>query len=149
MLLGIVAVVVLLAFFIAGPPRRNRRGSMRGTIFGADDARDAAAMRQDAAAAAARGDYAEALAELYRALARGLDERSLVSILPGTTAHAFATAAGRVFPAARDGLELAARDFDAVRYLGAPGTREQWESLVALEGELRTVRTPSLPGAGR
>ena len=71
-----------------------------------------------------------------------------MSLFPGTTAHGFAREAGKAFPAARDLLESSASDFDAVRYLDESGTREQWEALRALEGELRATRVAAPETAG-
>ena len=146
-LLGIVAVaiVVLLlvvAFLIFGLPRISRRSSAGGALFTEHDTRDAATMRRDAERAAASGDYTAAIAELFRALARGLDERTLVSTFPGSTASDLAARAGGVFPDAASRLHDAAASFDGVRYLGATGTVAEWNRLVALEHELRTARAP-------
>jgi len=141
-LLGIAALVVILVIVFAkyGAPRLNRRSGARGELFGEGDDRDAEALRRDAARAAAAGDYATAIAELFRALARRLDERAVVSSFPGTTARGFARGAGDAFPSAADRLDVCARDFEAVRYLGATGTVEQWERIRTLEAELRDAR---------
>jgi hypothetical protein len=140
-LLGVVAVLVV-AFLIFGLPRVNRRSAATGELFGEDDVRDAAVLRRDADRAAAAGDYTTAIEELFRAVARGLDERTLVSFFPGSTARDVAVRAGAVFPDAADRLLDAARGFDGVRYLGATGTAEGWQRLVELERELRTARPP-------
>jgi hypothetical protein len=144
-LLGLAAVVIVvvllvIAFLVFGLPRISRRSVAAGELFGADDTRDAATMRRDAERAAASGDYTAAIAELFRALARGLDERTLVSVFPGSTAGDVATRASVVFPDAASRLHEAARAFDDVRYLGATGTVAQWDQLVALERQLRTAR---------
>jgi hypothetical protein len=141
-LVAVVAVVVVLvvAFLVFGVPSINRRSTVTGQVFGEDDIRDAAALRRDAERAAASGDYSTAIAELFRALARGLDERTLVSFFPGSTARGVATRAGQVFPDAADRLLDAAAAFDGVRYLGAIGSAPQWDRLVALERELRSAR---------
>ncbi|HEU0207138.1 MAG TPA: DUF4129 domain-containing protein [Pseudolysinimonas sp.] len=144
-LLGLVAVVIVVvllvvAFLVFGLPRISRRSSAGGALFAEHDTRDAAAMRRDAERAAAAGDYAVAITELFRALARGLDERTLVSTFPGTTASELATRAAEVFPDAASHLSLAAASFNGVRYLGAPGTAAEWEQLVALEREVRTAK---------
>ena len=99
------AAALVVAFLIFGVPRLNRRSRVAGVLFGEDDDRGSADMRRDAAAAASRGDYATAIAELFRALARGLAERTIVTVTPGTTARGFAGRADR-FVAARadDGL---------------------------------------------
>jgi hypothetical protein len=135
-----VAIIALLAFLVYGLPRLNRRSRISGALFGEDDERDAAGMRRAAQTAADAGDYGTAIAELFRALARGLAERTVVTTHPGTTASAFARRAGEVFPSDAAALHDRARDFDAVRYLGHPGSREQWEQLRALESRMRTAR---------
>ena len=138
-LLGVIAVLVV-AFLVFGLPRLNRRAAAVGELFGDGDIRDAAAMRRDAERAAAAGDYTTAIEELFRCLARGLDERTLVSFFPGSTARDVAVRAGLVFPDVASRLLDAAHAFDAVRYLGASGTAAEWDRLVALERELRTAR---------
>jgi hypothetical protein len=140
-----VAILVVLAFLIYGVPRLNRRSRVTGALFGEDEQRDAAAMRRDAERAAAAGDFTAAITELFRSLARGLAERTLVTTHPGTTAGEFARRAGTVFPDARDALTTAALDFDRVRYLDQVGTREQWDAMVALEARLRTARPGAAP----
>ena len=138
-LLGVIAVLVV-AFLIFGLPRLNRRAAATGELFGEDDVRDAASLRRDAERAAATGDYTTAIEELFRALARALDERTLVTFFPGSTARDVAVRAGAVFPDAADRLLESARGFDGVRYLNATGTVEQWQRLGELERELRTAR---------
>ena len=139
-ILVLVAAGLIVAFLIFGVPRLNRRSRVAGVLFGENDTRSAADMRRDAAAAASRGDFATATAELFRALARGLAERTLVTVTPGTTARGFAGRAGAAFPQFVERLVLAAEAFDGVRYLGQPGSAEGYESLVALESDLRAVR---------
>lgn len=135
-----VAVILVLAFLIYGLPRLNRRSSVTGALFGDDDVRDALSLRRAAERAAAAGDYSTAIAELFRSIARGLGERTLVSTFPGTTAREFARRASVAFSAEADPLATAALHFDAVRYLEQTGTVEQWDAMVALERRLRTVR---------
>jgi hypothetical protein len=118
-----------------------------GSLFGDDDDRDAATMRAAASAAAARGDHTLAIAELYRAIARDLAERTVLTVSPGTTAHGFAARAGRAFPACAADLESASTAFDGVRYLDAVGTREQYEQVVALDATIRATR-PTLEPVG-
>lgn len=137
---AMVIVLLVVAFLVFGLPRLNRRSAVTGELFGEDDARDAASLRRDAERAAESGDYTTAITELFRALARRLDERTLVSFFPGSTARDVAVRAGQVFPDAAGPLLDAARAFDAVRYLDAVGTAAQWERLVALERELRSAR---------
>ncbi|HUG49667.1 MAG TPA: DUF4129 domain-containing protein, partial [Terrimesophilobacter sp.] len=108
--------------------------------FGVDDDRDAAAMRSAAESAAHRGDWSLAISEMFRALARGLAERTIVSANPGMTAHTFAATAGQAFPPLADRLRVAAAAFDEVRYLNRPGTEAGYAQVADLERELGASR---------
>jgi hypothetical protein len=139
-----IVIALVVAFLIFGLPRFNRRSRVTGALFGDDDARTAERMRRDAEAAAARGDWSLAIAELFRAIARGLAERTVVTTSPGTTARDFAGRAGAAFPDHTGSLTDAAAAFDDVRYLGRPGTAEQYAQIAALETALRSAK-PRLP----
>lgn len=135
-----VGVLLLVAFLVFGLPRINRRSRVTGALFGEDDARTAARIRVAAEAAAASGDFAVAIAEMFRSIARGLAERSVLSTSPGTTAREFAVQAGRSFPAQSPELVQAATAFDEVRYLGRDGSREQYDEVAQLERRLRSAK---------
>lgn len=147
--LGIAIIVVIVvaglvvAFLVFGLPRINRRSTVSAELFGQTDDRDAAGLRAAAGAAASRGDYVLAIEEMFRAIARGLAERTLVPVTPGTTARAFAASAGRVFDAHAAGLADAAAAFDDVRYLGGAGRREAYDAMVDLDRDLRAAK-PSI-----
>jgi hypothetical protein len=143
--LGLVVAGIVIALLIFGLPRLNRRSRVTGALFGDDDDRDAATMRRNAAAAAARGDHTLAVAEQFRAIARELAERLVVTTFPGTTARGFAQQAGTVFAAEQTRLVEAAVVFDAVRYLGASGTAAQYDELVSLDTELRSLKPVGAP----
>ncbi|WP_349899444.1 DUF4129 domain-containing protein [Parafrigoribacterium soli] len=143
----VVAAAVVAAFLIFGAPRRNRRSAVTGALFGDDDDRSARAIRASADAAAAARDWTLAIEELFRSIARGLAERTVVTASPGTTARDFATRAGVTFPALAARLAGAASAFDEVRYLGRTGTEETYRELAGLETELRSAR-PELETAG-
>lgn len=139
-LMVVIAAVIVGAFSIFGMPRLNRRSALVGSLFGVDEDRDSEALRRSAEAAAGQGEWTLAIEELFRALARVLMERVLVSTDPGTTARGFARRAGAVFPDHADRLTACAIVFDDVRYLGKLGTQSNYASLVELEKELRTAR---------
>lgn len=141
--IGVVVAVLVVALLLFGLPRRNRRSSV-GSLFGADDRRSADEMRRAAEAAKGRGDFSLAVLERFRALARGLDERTLVAVFPGTTASAFAASAARTFPAEHGELQVAAELFDAVRYADDTATREDALSVSALDDRLAAARPQSL-----
>ncbi|MBB5632627.1 hypothetical protein BKA04_000850 [Cryobacterium mesophilum] len=147
-LIVVVAAAIITAFIIFGRPRRNRRSAIIGSLFGQDENRDAAALRRAASAAAAERNWTLAIEELFRALARMLAERVLVTTDPGTTAHGFAARASAVFPDSATQLDEGADAFDAVRYLGRDGTEPAYEALVALERTLRTAHPAHAEGGG-
>lgn len=120
-LLALLVVAVLAAILIYGLPRWRQRSRLSDELFGERDVRTARQLRRDAERAANAGDWPTAIAERYRAIARALDERTIVTTLPGTTAHGFAAAAGRQFGGHANSLQRAADRFDEVRYLGRPG----------------------------
>lgn len=138
-ILAVVAALVI-AFFVFGLPRLSRKSAVTGDLFGQNDDRDSAAIRAAAETAAAAGDYALAIAEMFRSTARGLAERTVVTTSPGTTAHDFALRAARSFPDHADALGTAAASFDGVRYLGRPGSRSEYDALAELERGLRAAR---------
>ncbi len=140
---GVIVVAIVAAYLAFGPPRLNRRSSV-GVLFGEDDERGATAMRRAAEDAARAGDFTLAIEERFRAIARGLAERTIVTVTPGTTALGFAGRASVPFPSFADRLSTAATSFDGVRYLGVVGTETAYRELTDLDGDLAAVR-PRLP----
>lgn len=140
----VVAIaVIVLAFLVFGVPRMRSRSAVRSAddeLFEADDRRDAATMRRDAETAAREGRWNDAIAERFRAIARALHERTLVSTLPGSTAHDVARRAAVPLPDHAEALQRAAHDFDAVRYLGDRGDRDRYARLAELDVDVQRSR---------
>ena len=138
----LIAGLVIAAFLIFGMPRLNRRGAdARRSVFGDGDLRSAAELRASASAAARAHDWVLAIEELFRTIAQSLDERTIVTVSPGTTAAEFAARAADAVPDERQRLREAARSFDEVRYLGRSGSEAQYQQLVALDAALQQART--------
>jgi hypothetical protein len=141
LVLVVVAVVLVgVALLVFGLPRLRRRADTPVPLFDDGDVRDAVTLRRAAEAAARAGDWPLAIEERFRALVRGLLERGLVRVHPGTTAHGMADAAAGAFPAAADRLESAAADFDGVRYLARAGSEAAYRRVAELDGELAASR---------
>ncbi|WP_400993940.1 DUF4129 domain-containing protein [Agromyces sp. GXQ0307] len=150
--LALIAVLVVvglvgLGLLVFGLPRLRRRSSGSVPLFDDGDLRDTATLRRAADRAAASGDWALAIEERFRALVRGLVERELVRVHPGTTAHGMARAASEPFPAHVAALERAAGAFDGVRYLGRAGDARTHAEVAALVAELETARPAAATGA--
>jgi len=141
LVIALVIGALVVAFLLFGLPRLGRRSRVTGSLFGEDDARTAARIRQDAERAAASGDFSTAVMEMFRAIARGLAERTIITTTPGTTARDFAARTGSTFPTLADRLVESAASFDGVRYLDRTGTAEQYAAIAALEKDLRAARS--------
>jgi len=128
-----VAAAVIVGLLVFGLPRLRRRRRAVTPLFDDHDRRDVATLRAAAAAAARAEDWPLAIEERFRAIVRGIVDRDLVQVHPGTTARGVADAAGVPFPGQATALHSAAADFDAVRYLGRPGSRERYDELTRLE----------------
>jgi hypothetical protein len=137
---ALIVVGIVVAILIFGLPRLNRRSAVTGALFGEEDERSAARIARDAEAAARRGDWSLAIAETFRSIARDLAERTIVTTSPGTTAHEFASRAGRALPSLAEPLAVSAATFDGVRYLGHVGSAEQYRAIAELAAEARGAR---------
>ena len=135
--LAVLLVVVVLTWWVAGPLRRRRRADRASAEVFGDDERTAAELRAAAAAAAGRRDWDTAVVERFRALLRALDERALLDLVPGRTAHEGALDAAARFPDRVVELVAASVLFDDVRYghraAGEPDARAVVELDEALE----------------
>jgi hypothetical protein len=139
--LVVVALALIgVALLVFGLPRLRRRADTPVPLFDDGDVRDAVTLRSAAEAAARTADWPLAIEERFRALVRGLLERGLVRVHPGTTAHGMADAAARAFPAAAGRLESAAADFDGVRYLARAGSEAAYRRVAELDAELAASR---------
>lgn len=141
-LLALLAVAVVAALLIYGVPRWRQRSRLTDELFGEADRRTARQLRRDAERAAGAGDWTTAIAERFRAIARALDERTIVTVLPGTTGHGFARSAGRQFVDHAAQLLRAADLFDEVRYLGRSGSAEGYALVRELDEAIDRAPSP-------
>ncbi|MET0433597.1 MAG: DUF4129 domain-containing protein, partial [Cellulomonas sp.] len=139
-----LAVLVTVAFLVTGPVRRSRRVAGARGVLDADDRRTAAELRSAADAAAARGDWAGAVADRFRAVVRSLEERAVLEEQPGRTAHEAVEAAGLRLPAHAVDLRAAGRLFDDVVYGERTPRAEDDAALRELDARVAATR-PTLP----
>jgi hypothetical protein len=135
LVLVIIAAAVALAWR-AGRIDRRHRGRPT-TIF--DEAiRSASEHRSRAEAAAAHGEWNEAIIERFRALVRDLEERGTLDPRPGRTADEVTRDAATHFPSHSDELMLAARTFDDVAYGDKQGSLEGFRQVANADDRLRS-----------
>jgi len=142
----VIAAAIAGAILVYGLPRWRARSRLSVELLGASDRRTTRELRRDAERAAGANDFSLAIAERFRAIARALDERTIVSSVPGMTAQGFARAAAQQFPAHAAPFEVAAEHFDAVRYLGRAGTREQYDAVRELDEAIDRAPSPLVGG---
>jgi len=140
-------VLVLVALRVAGQVvRRRRRGTgAADDVFAGDARRSADAHRARADALAAEQDWPGAVAERFRAVVRGAQERVLLDERPGRTATEAAAELGDVLPAVAGDLGAGARVFDDVVYGSAPGSAEDDARLRRLDERVRAERPAPQP----
>ena len=144
---GIVVVTVLVLLVVVyGAPRRRLRQTSSAEVFVDDDPRTVAELRRLAARARDAGDWDAAVENAFRALTKALAERTVVSILPGTTARDVAVRIGGSFAALGDRARRSADAFDRVRYLGRHADRADAEAVAALDTDLARRPPDRLPG---
>jgi hypothetical protein len=132
---GLAVLVLLLVLAVVTV--RLRLGRVGRVARGTDPVFDARPRSADehrgaANAHAARGEWAEAVRERFRAMVRELEERTLLEPRPGRTADEVAAEGGRALPIHAAGLRAAARVFDDVWYGGRTATS-------AMDAQLRAV----------
>lgn len=136
----VVLVVVMLAWFVAGPVRRERGVTKAAAVVEKDDARTAERMRADAEAAARAGDWSVAVVERYRAVVRSCEERVVIDPRPGRTAQEAARDIGTRLPALAARLHLAAGLFDQVEYGSLNATAADDTALRELDDAVAEAR---------
>lgn len=144
----VAAVVLVIAWLIAGPVRLGRDRTGKTEVLDAGDARTAAQMRAAADAAAASGDWRTAAVERFRAVVRSLEERVVIEPRPGRTAQEAAGDAGERLPGQAAGLRSGADLFDGVEYGDRVATAADDAALRELDAQVGAARPTAVPATG-
>lgn len=139
-LLTLLVIAVVVAFRVARRTMRTNRGS-KYALFGEHEL-SAAEHRATAEQYAAAGNWSAAIRHRLRAVARQLEESSVLDPVPGRTATELASDAGRAIPALAPELRRAADAFNDVTYGERPGTEAAYRMVADLDDHLRS-RTPA------
>lgn len=139
-LLILATVLVGLTGLLLWSLRRISRSAGARTTGGLDASGQTAAEHRATAEQLARdARWPQAIRERMRAVARTLEEREILSALPGRTADELASAAGRAMPTLDARLNDAARLFDRVTYGEDPGSAEDYASVAELDAALNVA----------
>jgi len=144
---ALAALVVFVAAVVltrVGPLARSYRNGDH--LMPGAPALSAADLRLRAGRLAAAGDYAGAILEGVRAIARELEERAVLAPGAGRTADEIAEEAARLLPGEAGALRGAARLFDDIRYGERPGTAAGYALVQELDARIGAASLTS--GAG-
>jgi Domain of unknown function (DUF4129) len=137
-LAALTALAVALVLARLGPLARAHRDA--GPVAAGGQPLSAADHRQRAAQLASAGDYAAAILEAVRGIARQLEERGVLSPRLGRTADEIAAEAGLALPAEAAALHDAAQLFDDICYGERPGTAGGYALVQSLDSRLQSAR---------
>ncbi|MFG2002368.1 DUF4129 domain-containing protein [Spirillospora sp. NPDC048911] len=132
----LAAAIAIIVWVVRGIrlSRSRKAPLLEDKPTAARDHRDAAERH------AAAGEWAQAIRERLRAIARDLEERAILGPRPGRTADELAAEAGHALPALAADLLAGVRIFDDVWYGDRPGTPEGYATLTTLEERVRATR---------
>ena len=135
-LLILLAIAIVVAVRIARRTMRTNRGG-EYALFG-DYELSAAEHRATAEQYAAASNWSAAIRHRLRAVARQLEENSVLDPVPGRTATELARDAGRAIPNLAAELNRAAEAFNDVTYGERPGTEAAYRMIANLDDHLRS-----------
>jgi len=133
LLAGVVALIIIKLRPVGG-----RSGAQ--SVFAGSAALDAKEHRRLAEAAAAKGEWAEAVRERLRAVVRELEDRGVLDRRPGRTASEVAQDGGALVPALALPLRRAAVTFDEVWYGGRTADAASYATVVEVDGTVTSTR---------
>ncbi|MFI0447896.1 DUF4129 domain-containing protein [Actinomadura sp. 6N118] len=146
----IILVILAAAIAIVAWLMRGRRLTRSRKAPLLEEKPSASRDHRDAAERhAAAGQWAEAIRERLRAIARDLEERAILGPRPGRTADELAAEAGQALPELATDLLTGVRIFDDVWYGDRPGTAEGYATLTTLDERVRATRPRPLDGGGK
>jgi hypothetical protein len=132
----LLVVAIVVAIRIARRTMRTNRGG-EAALFSEHEL-SAAQHRATAEQYAAEGNWSAAIRHRLRAVARQLEESSVLDPVPGRTATELGRDAGRAIPPLAGELHRAAEAFNDVTYGERPGTEAAYRMIADLDHHLRS-----------
>jgi hypothetical protein len=139
-LIGVAIAVVIAVAIILVRPRLNAGSRRSDDVFDADSTFSATDYRARAAAAAAAGEWGEAVVDCFRAMVRTAEDRNVLDARPGRTADEVARELAGPFAAEARRLGWAARTFDGIRYGHEATDGDAYEAMQALDAALQSLK---------
>jgi Domain of unknown function (DUF4129) len=130
----LIAVVAIVVIWRVGVPRR---AAAIGPVLAAGQLVSAAEHRSRSERAAAAGDLHTAVVERMRAIARELEERSVLEPRAGRTATELTREAGLVLPVASSPLGSAAAVFNNIAYGEGEATTADLAVMITADDAIR------------
>lgn len=150
--IGLIVIIgaLIFALYKFGAPRlaRHRRGETDSMLFGEAEERTAKELRDAAKKAANSKDWITAVTLQFRAMARRMQERTILDHVPSLTSQSFSAQLAQNFPNQATELNTAANSFDEVRYLLRPGTAEDYHQIATLDGTIERLKPAQLAEIG-
>jgi Domain of unknown function (DUF4129) len=141
-LLIILVIAAVVAVRVAMRTMRTNRGH-NAALFDSHEL-TSAEHRATAEQYAAQGDWAAAIRHRLRAVARHLEETSVLDPVPGRTATELARDAAASVPELTAELRRAAVTFNDVTYGDRPGTENAYRTIADLDDHLRSRRATGM-----
>ena len=146
--IAIVIAAIIAAAIILARPRLNARTRQPKDVFELEYSLAAADYRARAEAAAAAGNWGDAVVDRFRAVVRTAEHRTILDPQPGRTADEVAQALSVQFAAEAGPLRWAAATFDGIRYGNRPAGNGQYREMVGLDTRLEAMKPASAGSAG-
>jgi len=146
--IAIVIAAIIAAAIILARPRLNARTRQARDVFEVEDSLAAGDFRARADAAAAAGNWGDAVVDRFRALVRNAELRTVLDPQAGRTADEVARALSVQFAAEAGSLQWAAATFDGIRYGNRPAGSGQYRDMVGLDTRLEAMKPASAGSAG-
>lgn len=138
--IALVIAAIIAAAVILARPRLNARRRQAREVFEPDATLGAADYRSRAEAAAAAGNWGDAVVERFRATVRSAEDRAILDAQPGRTADEAAGALSLHFSALAPRLAGAAAAFDAIRYGNKTAGSAGYRDIVDLDAALEQAK---------
>lgn len=144
--IAIVIAAIIAASIILARPRLNARARQAKDVFEQETALGAADYRARAEAAAAAGNWGDAVVNRFRAVVRSAEHRTVLDPRPGRTADEAARALSGQFRAEAGPLRWAAATFDGIRYGNRSAGSGQYLEMVELDARLEATKPAPASG---